>query len=230
MPPTTTDVPIRRRDLSDPRHVHASLEASRIRRSLVAIRRGRERAGRRGVVLAVIGATLVSSGALAQTAGQGTPAARAGADSFTAAVQTKLGVTADGIYGPVTRAAVRRFQSSHGLTADGIVGPQTQRALGISPAAAAAQASQVSMTSAPPVADTSKLAAIAQCESNGDPAAISPSGTYRGKYQFTRASWRAVGGTGDPAAAPESEQDQRAAALMAKQGPNAWPVCSRQVA
>jgi hypothetical protein len=37
-----------------------------------------------------------------------------------------------------------------------------------------------------------------------------------------------VGGTGDPAAAPESEQDQRAAMLLAKQGPKAWPVCSQQ--
>jgi peptidoglycan hydrolase-like protein with peptidoglycan-binding domain len=229
VPPTTIAVSARR-DLSDPRHVSASLEASRIRRSLVAIRRGRQRAGRRGVVLAVLGATLVSSGALAQSAGQSTPAVRAGADSFTAAVQAKLGISADGIYGPVTRAAVRRFQRAHGLSVDGIVGPQTQRALGISPAAAAAQASQVAMTSSPPVADSGTLAAIAQCESNGNPTAISPNGTYRGKYQFTRASWRAVGGVGDPAAAPESEQDQRAATLMAKQGPDAWPVCSRRIA
>ena len=228
MPSTTIDVP-RRRDLSDPTHVRASLEASRIRRSLVAIRRGRERAGRRGVVLAELGATLVSSGALAQTAGQSTPATAASVDTVTA-VQAKLGVAADGVYGPVTRGAVRRFQRSQGLTVDGIVGPQTLRALGISPAAAAAQASQVAMTSKPPVADPGTLEAIAQCESNGDPTAISASGVYRGKYQFTRASWRAVGGTGDPAAAPESEQDQRAAALMAKQGPNAWPVCSRRIA
>ena len=64
-------------------------------------------------------------------------------------------------------------------------------------------------------------------ESGGDPTAISPDGVYRGKYQFTRASWAAVGGTGDPAAAPESEQDQRAALLMAKQGPRAWPRCSQ---
>jgi hypothetical protein len=77
--------------------------------------------------------------------------------------------------------------------------------------------------------DDARLAAIAQCESAGDPTAISADGRYRGKYQFSRASWAAVGGTGDPALADESEQDQRAAALLAKQGVKAWPVCSRGV-
>ena len=44
-------------------------------------------------------------------------------------LQRKLGVPADGIFGPVTRAAVRSFQKRHGLLVDGIVGPQTRAAL-----------------------------------------------------------------------------------------------------
>ena len=44
-------------------------------------------------------------------------------------VQAKVGVGADGIFGPKTEAAVRVFQSAHGLAADGIVGPKTWRAL-----------------------------------------------------------------------------------------------------
>ncbi|MFN8124398.1 MAG: transglycosylase family protein [Thermoleophilia bacterium] len=70
------------------------------------------------------------------------------------------------------------------------------------------------------------LARIAQCESGGNPAAVSPGGDYRGKYQFTRATWAAVGGSGDPAAAPEAEQDMRARILYERAGPGQWPVCS----
>jgi N-acetylmuramoyl-L-alanine amidase CwlA len=36
-----------------------------------------------------------------------------------------VGVTADGIFGPVTEGAVKRYQRRHGLTADGIVGSKT---------------------------------------------------------------------------------------------------------
>ena len=69
------------------------------------------------------------------------------------------------------------------------------------------------------------LAAIAACESGGDPTAVSPDGQYRGKYQFDQQTWEAVGGTGDPAAAPEAVQDELAARLQAQAGSNPWPVC-----
>ena len=57
------------------------------------------------------------------------------------------------------------------------------------------------------------LDSIAACESGGDPTAVDSSGTYRGKYQFDTGTWASVGGSGDPAAAPEAEQDYRAALL-----------------
>lgn len=69
------------------------------------------------------------------------------------------------------------------------------------------------------------LSAIAACESGGDPTAVDPSGTYRGKYQFDYETWASVGGSGDPAAAPEREQDERAAALYRSRGPAPWPRC-----
>jgi Ni/Co efflux regulator RcnB len=78
---------------------------------------------------------------------------------------------------------------------------------------------------APDVAIPPQLEQIAQCESHGDPQAIGGGGAYRGKYQFDVGTWQSVGGQGDPAAAPEAEQDKRAAILYARSGPGQWPVC-----
>ncbi|MBA3860389.1 MAG: transglycosylase family protein [Solirubrobacterales bacterium] len=72
---------------------------------------------------------------------------------------------------------------------------------------------------------SSDLQAIAQCESGGDAGAVSPNGEYRGKYQFSRETWRGVGGEGDPAAASEAEQDRRAAELYEQSGSTSWPTC-----
>ena len=69
------------------------------------------------------------------------------------------------------------------------------------------------------------LARIAQCESGGNPQAVSASGQYRGKYQFDLGTWQSLGGSGDPAAASEAEQDRIAAILYARSGPAPWPVC-----
>ena len=69
------------------------------------------------------------------------------------------------------------------------------------------------------------LDAIASCESGGDPTAVSSDGTYRGKYQFDYGTWESVGGSGDPAAASEQEQDYRAALLYSQSGSSPWPIC-----
>jgi peptidoglycan hydrolase CwlO-like protein len=90
-------------------------------------------------------------------------------------------------------------------------------------------ASAPSTAGSPPAGDVSAaLQRIAQCESGGNPQAISPSGQYRGKYQFDTGTWESYGGTGDPAAAPEAEQDRIAALLYAQRGAAPWPICGLQ--
>jgi len=56
-------------------------------------------------------------------------------------IQRQLGVPDDGVFGPVTQAAVTDFQARNGLDVDGVVGPVTWTALfGLEQAAAAAGA------------------------------------------------------------------------------------------
>jgi peptidoglycan hydrolase CwlO-like protein len=99
---------------------------------------------------------------------------------------------------------------------------------GVPQTAAAPSAAGVAASPPSGGGSSSHLSTIAQCESGGNPAAVSPGGTYRGKYQFLPETWRAVGGTGDPAAASESEQDLRANILYQQVGASAWPVCGAQ--
>ncbi len=46
-------------------------------------------------------------------------------------LQEKLGITADGDFGPGTERAVREFQGANGLAVDGIAGPDTFTAMGL---------------------------------------------------------------------------------------------------
>lgn len=71
------------------------------------------------------------------------------------------------------------------------------------------------------------LAKIRRCESGGNYSITNPSGRYRGAYQFDRATWQSVGGSGDPAAAAPAEQDYRALLLLRSRGTRPWPHCGR---
>ena len=100
-----------------------------------------------------------------------------------------------------------------------------QRAAQGQVAAAAAPAPQQSAGGGGGGAAPAHLESIAACESGGNPGAVGGGGAYRGKYQFDQQTWASVGGSGDPAAAPEAEQDARAAELYARTGGAAWPNC-----
>jgi peptidoglycan hydrolase-like protein with peptidoglycan-binding domain len=219
------------RDLSSPVPWRRSLRASQERRVKRARHRRRVFRGRAGVTLAVVLSTVAAGGAFAQDAA--TPQSTSAQSPDTVrAVQQKLGVTADGVYGPRTRAAVKRFQRRSGLTVDGVAGPQTLAALGLTPQQQPADSQQTSGgddASSSSGSSSATLERIAQCESGGDPTAVSADGTYRGKYQFDRETWQQMGGTGDPADAPEAEQDRIAAKLLAARGTAPWPVCGQNV-
>jgi peptidoglycan hydrolase-like protein with peptidoglycan-binding domain len=210
------------RDLSSPVPWRRSLRASQERRAKRARRRRRVLRGRAGVTLAVALSIAAAGGALAQDAATPLAPGVQSPDSVRA-LQQKLGVTADGVYGPRTRAAVKRFQRSHGLVPDGVAGPRTLAALGLAEQATEQRAAASSTASSP----DPTLQRIAQCESGGDPTAVSADGTYRGKYQFDRETWQQMGGSGDPATAPETEQDRIAAKLLAAHGTAPWPVCGQ---
>jgi hypothetical protein len=196
-----------------------SARKSRARRFAANRARRRRWSGRSGIGALLASLTIAAGGALAQDGGS-TPAKTASV----AQIQSALGIPADGIAGPQTRRAVKRFQRSHGLTVDGIAGPATIAALGLT---GGARTLRQTASTAPPAGDDAAdaLAKIAQCESGGNPSITN--GPYRGKYQFTRATWRRYGGTGDPAAADEATQDAIAAKLYAAEGAKPWPVCGR---
>ncbi|HEX4807008.1 MAG TPA: transglycosylase family protein [Conexibacter sp.] len=172
--------------------------------------------------LAVVPAllALLLAGALAAPASARAGSLKEGSrGSLVAQVQRKLHVPADGVFGPRTTHAVRRFQRRAHLTVDGVVGPRTARALGVD------LAEGHSARGGDAVHVPAVLRRIARCESGGNPRAVSSDGVYRGKYQFDRETWHAIGGHGDPARASEAEQDRRALALYRERGTSPWPAC-----
>ena len=222
------------RDLSTCAPWERSLAGARKRRRLAAAarrRRLRSRGGASSLVAVVVATAIVGTGIAVGQSGGGSQGAAylttGSSGKAVAAVQRKLGLRATGYFGRYTRRAVRRFQRRHGLLVDGIAGPQTLGALGL----AHASSGQSSGSSKAGMSSTAgggsgALARIASCESGGNPRAVGGGGRYRGKYQFDRGTWRSVGGSGDPAAASEAEQDRRAATLLARSGTSPWRNCA----
>jgi hypothetical protein len=75
-------------------------------------------------------------------------------------------------------------------------------------------------------------AALRNCESSSRYDAISPSGRYRGAYQFSQATWDWVASFSnpalvgvDPAVASVADQDAQAFALYDRNGAGPWPHC-----
>jgi resuscitation-promoting factor RpfB len=78
-----------------------------------------------------------------------------------------------------------------------------------------------SSSSLPSSGDGLNWAALAQCESGGNPRAVNPAGYY-GLYQFSLSTWASVGGSGNPIDASPAEQLKRAQILYARAGASQW--------
>ncbi|HEX5333011.1 MAG TPA: transglycosylase family protein [Cellulomonas sp.] len=78
-------------------------------------------------------------------------------------------------------------------------------------------------------ADSLNWAALARCESGGNPTIVSSNGLYYGLYQFSVGTWQAVGGAGLPSQASADEQTSRAKMLYNRSGAGQWPVCGKNL-
>jgi nucleoid-associated protein YgaU len=76
-------------------------------------------------------------------------------------------------------------------------------------------------------ASTATWDKLAQCESGGN-WSINTGNGYYGGLQFSAGTWRAYGGSGLASNASKSQQIAVAERVLAAQGWNAWPSCSRK--
>lgn len=122
----------------------------------------------------------------------------------------------------------------HGAALVDLVGPEAVDAMPPDPLPECLPAGWVDLGHG--VAGPAHLVDIRACESTDDYGAVSPSGRYRGGYQFSRGTWDWTATTfagrpdlvgADPASAAPADQDAMAVALYVAEGPGHWPVCGR---
>ena len=127
-----------------------------------------------------------------------------------------------GYFGSRTRAAVIRWQRAHHRRQTGMVGRMLWNAArGVHTRSRAVSRSGDRVVGL-------NWSALARCESGGNPRAYNSAGYY-GLYQFSRSTWRSVGGSGSPSAASRAEQTRRAQTLFRRAGSSPWPVCGHHL-
>jgi hypothetical protein len=73
--------------------------------------------------------------------------------------------------------------------------------------------------------DPDKAARVCRCESKGNPRALSRNRLYAGLFQFSRDTWRSLGG-GDPF--DPWTNSEHAYRLWRRRGFRPWPTCGRR--
>ena len=177
-----------------------------------SMRSPRTRARTTSVLTALATTTAVAATATAALSGAGAPestdvAVAASSPSVSASASPSPSRTASHRPSPIAQPPVRKPRAARAAV---------RRPLSARPAPA-------------PRRDGLNWAALAECESGGNPRAVSANGRYRGLYQFDLSTWRSVGGSGDPIDASSAEQTRRAQRLYAQRGRSPWPVCGRHL-
>ncbi|MHA7133415.1 transglycosylase family protein [Oerskovia turbata] len=130
-----------------------------------------------------------------------------------------------------------RVPVSEGVTAEPVAkivvqGTKERPKPAPAPAAPAAPKASAPAAAAPAAAPSTVggdvWAALAKCESGGNPATNTGNGYY-GLYQFSASTWKSMGGTGLPSQASAEEQTMRAQMLQARSGWGQWPACSKKL-
>ena len=135
------------------------------------------------------------------------------------------------IDGNVTVSAVlstTRTEPTKRVVSKGTKAKKTEDTPASSSSGAASSGSSSSGSSAAAVSgdDAAIWAAIAQCESGGNPS-INTGNGYYGMYQFSLPTWRSVGGSGLPSDASVEEQTMRARMLQQRSGWGQWGCAYR---
>ncbi len=107
--------------------------------------------------------------------------------------QRRLGVEADGVFGPGTARAVKRLQRRHGLEADGIVGPATWKALGIRGRHPVLKRAHLKRGSSRRPSRSARPSAIARAIAAGDRIATAPYRYGGGHGSFTDSGYDCSG-------------------------------------
>ncbi|HEX5309879.1 MAG TPA: peptidoglycan-binding protein [Solirubrobacteraceae bacterium] len=121
-------------------------------------------------------------------------------------LQHKLGIVADGVYGPQTEAAVRAFQQREGLPVDGSVDRQTSAALSGQPASVTAPASLLNAPAHDEAGESAKNGNEAASKSGSGALVAQTGGTEAGK-DIDRAVASAESAPAHQAPAPKAAVD-----------------------
>ena len=125
-----------------------------------------------------------------------------------------------------------RLEAETAATSAGAVVDRGAIARAIAPPTTRARASRSApraTTERPALPAGDIWAALARCESGGNPRAVGGGGRYFGAFQFSLGSWRATGMSGNPVDYDYATQLAAAQRLQARSGWGQWPHCARRL-